>query len=552
MGVPWLQGIADAFTLANVLAVVVGSLVGLGMGVLPGLGGVFGLTIFVPLTLRLPTGEALGFLVALYTAAVFGGAITAVLFRIPGHPGNIATTFTGPRLARAGRAGEAIVAIGLSGVVGGLLAVVVVGTAGPVVARLGVKIAPVDFFMLAVIGLALVAAISGKRPIEGLLLAGLGVLLSTVGADPSTGQYRFTGGIQYLQYEGINFAIVSVGLFGIGSVLFMAHEWSSLAPERVGGGVRSNLRKGSLGFVSNGASVVRGAVCGAVVGVVPGVGITVSNVLAYIIEEKLGRRSERSAQRQRSRPSPSPDPPEPDRLEPDPPEQGGETGARSRLLGLVMAPEAADNATLFTELIPALTLGIPGAPASALILFALEEHGLQAGLSFFQGNVNAAVLFILMGVSVLAFTVLGILLSPLLVRLARVRLELLVPVILVVSLLGSYAVNGSAGDMVLALIAGVVGYGLYRLELPLAPVILGVILGPLAEQNFTRTIIIDQAQHVDLFLRPDVIVLGLAAAAILVVGLLGSRSQLMRTVGDQHGGEAPSPTQTEQHGSRVS
>jgi putative tricarboxylic transport membrane protein len=483
--VDWTDGLSLAFTGTTMLAIVGGSLLGLVLGVLPGLGGIFGLTLFIPLTLHWSTVTALGLLVALYTSAVYGGAITAVLFRIPGHPGNIATSFEGPALTRKGRAGEAVVAIGLSGIVGGLLGVAAVVFAGPVIANYGVKISPADYFMLAVLGLSLVAASSRKQVLAGILLGGIGFLLSTVGQDQVSSETRFTFGSSYLGYNGIDFSIVAIGVFAVGSALWMLTpgEAGVTAPvPRMWTGVRA----GCVTFARQIAAVLRGGVIGTVIGTIPGVGISLSNIIAYVAEERL-----------------------------HPKRQWG----KGEMAGVV-APEAADNATLVAELIPAFTLGIPGAPASALMLYAITIHGLTPGFAFFNDNPAGAAFFITMVVSLVVFTVLGFALSGILARAALIDPRVLAPFVLVAGCVGAYAVHGSYGDIVLALVFGVVGYLLLRFRLPLTPLVLGLILGPLAESNYRRAETIAQATHANPLLSVGPVLLGVASLCVLLVTIV--------------------------------
>lgn len=481
----WTGGLALAFSGTTIMAIVAGSLIGLVLGVLPGLGGIFGLTLFIPLTLHWSTVTALALLVALYTSAVYGGAITAVLFRIPGHPGNIATTFEGPAITRKGRAGEAIVAIGLAGIVGGLIAVAAVVFAGPVIANYGVKISPADYFMLAVLGLSLVAAASRKQVLEGILLGGVGFLLSTVGQDAVGSETRFTFGSGYLDFNGVNFSIVAIGIFAVGSALFMLTPGESGVTEKIPP-VWTGVRAGCGTFVRQGAAVLRGGVIGTVIGTIPGVGISLSNIIAYLAEERL-----------------------------HPKRAWGE----GEMAGVV-APEAADNATLVSELIPAFTLGIPGAPASALMLYAITIHGLVPGFAFFNANADGAAFFITMVISLLIFTVLGFALSGVLARAALISPKVLAPFVLAAGCLGAYAVHGTYGDIVLALVFGVVGYLLLRFRLPLTPLVLGIILGPLAESNYRRADTIAQATHSSPLLSTGPILLGIASLCVLLITIV--------------------------------
>lgn len=479
----WLAGLHIVLDPHNLLALVLGSVIGLFLGTLPGLGPGFTLTLFLPLTFDLPAAPALIFLIALYTAAVYGGAITAVVVNVPGHPGNIATMFDGRPMAQQGRAGQAIAAIGVAGCVGGMLALLVLAFISPLVVDVALRIGPADYFMLAVFGLALVAATCGRHALQGLILGGLGFLTSTVGEDPITGSFRFSFGSSYLMNQGISFAVIVVGLFALGSAFLMIEEGTpAVRPldTRISG-----VWSGVLAALRHPVEIVRASIVGVFMGVIPGLGIALSNITAYIVESRLNPR--------------------------------GNFG-QGNIVG-VMAPEAADNATLIAELIPAFTLGIPGAISSALMLDAVTVHGLEPGPTFFSGNPVIAAFFIAGFLSQLTFAIIGILSARFLARGAEVPSSLLAPLIIVMGCIGAYSVHGTVGDIVLALAFGLVGYVILKLKLPLAPIVLGAILGPLAEGNYRRAEIIAHATHRSLFMQPLPLTLLVLSVAVFIVPL---------------------------------
>ncbi len=477
----WLLGLHLLLLPKNILALLAGSVIGLFLGTLPGLGPAFSLTIFVPLTFNLSAETALTFLVAMYTAAVFGGAITAILINVPGHPGNIATMFDGQPMARQGRAAEAIAAVGVAGTVGGLLAVLLLVLVAPYITNIAMKISPADYFMLALFGLTMVAATAGKKMLQGLILGGLGFILSTVGQDPITGNYRFTFGSEYLYSHGVSFGAMAIGIFALGSAFLMIEERQLPKPLVKPEKVKGHFKVGIVSVFRHPIEILRASVIGVVMGVIPGLGIAISNIAAYLVESKVK------------------------------PNAGWGQG---NVVG-VMAPEAADNATLISELIPAFTLGIPGALTSALMLDAITVHGLQPGPEFFHGNPITSSFFLAMFLSQIVFAALGILLAPFLAKAAYVPTSILAPIIIVAGCVGAYAVNGSIGDIVVALIFGVIGYIIMKLKLPLAPMVLGALLGPLAENNYYRALIISQANGHSAFLAPLPIILG-----ILIIGMI--------------------------------
>lgn len=481
----WLSGLHIVLTPTLLIAMFLGSAIGLFLGTLPGLGPGFALTLFVPLTFDLSTAVALTFLVAMYTAAVYGGAISAVLINVPGHPGNIATTFDGYPMAQQGRAGEAIAAIGVAGAVGGMISVIGLVFLAPLFTNIALKINPADYFMLAVFGLSMVSATAGKNVLQGMMLGGLGFALSTVGQDPITGFYRFTFASDYLKSDGINFAVMVVGLFAIGSAFLMI-EQRHVPREYESVRISNDFWIGVKRVLQHPWQVIRASLVGVVMGVVPGLGIAISNIVAYLVESKINPRRK---------------------------------WGKGEVVG-VMAPEAADNATLIAELIPAFTLGIPGAITSALMLDAITVHGLQPGPSFFRGhNPTVSAFFIAMFLSQILFAILGIALARFFAKGAEIPQSILAPMIIVMGCVGAYAIHGNVGDIVLALIFGVVGYVILKLHLPLAPIVLGAILGPLAEDNYRRALIIENATHKSPFLAPMPLILIVLSLAVFLIPL---------------------------------
>lgn len=485
----WAGGAALLFAVGPMLSLIVGCVLGIFLGALPGLGPVFVLTVMLPLTVHLSTVDALVMLVAGYTGAVFGGAITAVVFKVPGHPGNIATTFEGPAMASQGRAGEAVVALGIAGAVGGIIATGFLMFVAPVILNAALKLQPVDYFMLAVFGLSMVAAASRGKVLIGLVLGGVGVLLSTIGPDVITGTNRFTFGSSFLQSNGIPLALVAVGVFAIGSGFVMMEEnWKKRARKLDDVRIRGGISDGLKAAATHPLPILRSSLLGVLIGVIPGLGITLSNLAAYAMESKLGRRM---------------------------------SWGTGNVVG-VMAPEAADGATLISELIPAFTLGIPGAATSALMLEALSLHGLTAGPGFFESGSTVAAFLLAIPVAQVLIAILGILSAPVVVRMARVSPQIIGPALIVIGTVGAYVVNGSFADVVIGLTFGVVGYIIVKLKLPLAPIVMGTLLGPLAEENLGRVRILDRASHSFAFFQPMALVLA-ALGLMAFLGPVGGR-----------------------------
>ena len=490
-----LVGLAGLGNVRVIIALIVGSCFGLVLGSFPGLGPASVLIVALPLTYRFSAVIALTFMGAAYTSAVYGGAITAILYRVPGHPGNIATVFDGYPLAQSGQAALALAATAAAGCVGGLLATVFVFGLGPLVSRLAVLVTPADYFLLAIFGLTMVALTSKGNQIQGLLLGALGLAVSTIGQDPLDGSYRLFFGSEFLKNNGIPLGILAIGIFAIGSAFFMVQTRIGVVSQAVDSkqSVLGNHRFRSLGqglaaVKEHPFSILRSAIVGIVTGIIPGLGIVVSNVLAYRVEQKFN------------------------------PSARWGTGY---IVG-VMAPETADNATLVAELVPAFSLGIPGAVTSAIMLSALAVHGIQASPDFYI-NMTSTVseIFAAIGVSQIVFALLGFVFAPAIARLAQVSPKLLGPAILIAGFTGVFASRGLFGDEVVALVAGVVGLMIFNLRLPLAPLLIGVVLGPLAEENFVRARLVASTSHTSFFHGPATVALaclvGLAVCAIAIL-----------------------------------
>ena len=474
----WAGGVKLLFASGPMFSLLIGCLLGIFLGALPGLGPVFILTVMLPLTIHLQTIDALVMLVAGYTGGVYGGAITAVVFNVPGHPGNIATTFEGPAMARQGRAGEAVVAIGIAGAVGGIVATGFLVFVAPLILNAALKLQPVDYFMLAIFGLSMVAAASRGKVLVGLVLGGLGVLLSTIGPDVITGTNRFSFGSSFLKSNGVPLALVAVGVFAIGSGFVMMEEsWKNRTRTLDDVRIRGGIKQGLNAAVSHPISILRSSLLGVVIGVIPGLGVTLSNIAAYAMESKIGRHL---------------------------------SWGTGNVIG-VMAPEAADGATLIAELIPAFTLGIPGAATSALMLEALSLHGLTAGPGFFQSGSTVAAFLLAIPVAQILIAVLGIASAPVVVRMARISPQIIGPALIVIGSVGAYVVNGVIADVVIGLIFGVIGYAIVKLKLPLAPIVMGTLLGPLAEESLGRVRILDKATHTFAFFQPMAMILAVLA-----------------------------------------
>lgn len=512
-----LHAWASFVSAPHILGILIGVCVGLFVGSLPGLGPVFVLTLLLPISAGLSTVTGMGLLFGGYTAAVYGGAITTVLFGVPGHPGNIATLNDGPQLTRAGRAGEAIVAIGAGGAIAALLTTLVLMFLAPAIATAALHIGPADYFMLAVFGIALVVSVSGRQVVQGLMLGLIGFAMSTVGQFQITAQYRFTFGLSHLEAVGLPFGDIAVGIFGFGvafKILFLRESTSQ--PLGTTPKLHASLGKGLRAVIRRPVAVGWATVVGIVAGLVPGLGITLANVGAYEVEVKRqDRRTRRQGRPRRARGGDD----ETEMLR-------GRTAAAEPRLGKgniagVVVAEVADNATLVAEMIPALSLGLPGAVSSAILLEALQIHGVGIGPLFYSQQPTLRwQLGLMFALAAVGFGVLGMLTAGWIARAARTPAYIVAPAIVVIGSMGAFlAGQGSAWDIGIAMVCGLVGFGILSLNLPLAPLAMGVVLGPLAEQNYDRAVLISHAQGHSAFLAPMPVTLGVLSVLTFLIPL---------------------------------
>lgn len=461
-----LSGLAAALSPANLMYLLMGSILGILIGAAPGLGPVFGLAILLSMTFSMPVDGALIFLSAVYAACVYGGSITAILLNTPGTPGSVATCFDGFALSKRGEAGRALGISTMSSFIGGVIGVISLAALGPALAQASLLIGPSEFFLLAVAGLALVAVASKGNTVKGIIMSGLGLMLAFVGRSVVTGERRFVFGTIYLE-DGIQFVPMVIGLFALAQAMVLANESGAIAPLKKG---VSGVMTGVKDVLKNPVTVIRSSVLGTIIGIVPGLGINAANFIAYVVEKNSSKD----------------------------PDSFGKGNVRG-----IIAPETANNAVTSSALIPAFGLGVPGSSTAALFLSAMMIQGLQPGYGFFTSG-NALFPTIVWGMlfAQVAFLVLGLLGARYFAKITQVPNSLLVPYILSLSVVGSFALRGQMMDVVVMVIAGVAGYYLQKNNYPLACLILGNILGTLAEDNFCRAMRISRNSLSIFFTRP--------------------------------------------------
>lgn len=474
-----LEGFSAALTLQNLMFVLIGVTLGTIIGLLPGLGSATGVAILIPLTVGLEPLTALIMLAGLYYGSQYGGSITAVLVATPGEPSQVMTVLDGYALARKGRAGAALAIAAISSFVAGVLTIPLVMILTPILAVFALRFGPPETFALLVFGLISIGGLTGQHMAKGIAMGALGVALSTVGLDPQTGIARFTFGNSNL-LNGIGFVPVVIGVFAIGEVLSQVS---------VGGAepIRTRFREmwpSRAELRHSRWPMLRGTGLGFVLGVLPGAGATVAAFFGYDLERRLSKRKQLFG-------------------------KGAIEG--------VASPEAANNAAVNGSFVPTLTLGIPGSATTAVLLGAFLLYGLRPGpllLSEQPQLVYGLLASFLIGN--ITLLLLNLPLAPVFALLLRLRYSLMYPVILLVSLLGAYAVQNSVWAMWVAAFFGVVGYLMKRYDYPTAPLVLGLILGGMMETALLQTSSMGQGSLAILFTRPIAAAL-FAMSAVLIV-----------------------------------
>ena len=451
------HGFSVAMTLPNLAYMFIGIVLGVLIGVLPGLGGANGIAILLPLTFTMNPTSAIIMLSCIYWGALFGGAITSILFNIPGEPWSVATTFDGYPMAQQGRAAQALTAAFTSSFVGALFAVILITFLAPVLARFALNFGPAEYFAVQLLTFCSFVGMS-KEPVAKVVAAMmLGFALAAVGLDSVTGQLRMTYGFPVL-LKGFDFLIAVIGLFGIGEILITMEEGlafkgktAKLSPNIVWQTWRT-LPQYWLTFL-------RSTAIGCWMGITPG-GATPASFMSYGVARRM-----------------SSDP---------------ESFGKGQVEG-VLAPETAAHAAGTSALLPMLTLGIPGSPTAAVLLGGLMIWGLQPGpmlfvehKDFVWGLIASMYLGNIVGLLVVLTTV------PYWAAFLRIPFSVIAPVIVVICAIGAYTVHSSMFDVVMMMVFGVVGYLFKKLKYPMAPLVLALVLGDMAETSFRQSMLLSQ------------------------------------------------------------
>jgi len=459
-----LHGFAIALSFKNLALMFVGIILGVIIGVLPGLGGANGVAILLPLTFSMAqspggTTSAIILLSCIYWGALFGGAITSILFNIPGEPWSVATTFDGYPLAQQGRAGAALTAAFTSSFVGALVAVIVITFLSPIVANFALEFGAPEFFAVYLLTFCAFVGMSKEPPFKTIASMMLGFSLAAVGTDPVTGALRLTFGSTAL-LTGFDFLVAVIGLFGIGEILLTLEEGLAFK----GASAKINLRvvlDTWKELPRYWLTSIRSSAVGCFMGIVPG-GATPASFMSYGVARRF-----------------SPD---------------GDKFGTGKVEGVV-APETAAHAAGTSALLPMLTLGVPGSPTAAVLLGGLLIWGLQPGpLLFVEQKDFVWGLIASMYLGNIAGLIVVLTCVPLFAAILRVPFSVIAPIIIVICAIGSYTVHNSMFDVWMMLVFGVAGYAFKKLAYPLAPLVLAIVLGDRAEASFRQAMLVSQGE----------------------------------------------------------
>jgi putative tricarboxylic transport membrane protein len=486
-----MHGFAVALTPYNLMWATVGSLLGTAIGVMPGIGPATTVALLMPLTAGLEPTSAFIMFAAIYYGAQYGGSTASILLNTPGEAGAMMTALDGHAMARNGRGAQALATAAIGSFLAGTIATIGLTFAAPIMVDLALKLGAPEYFGLMVLSVVTVSAVLGDSPIRGLAALLIGLFLGVVGLDQQTGQARFAFGVMEL-LDGIDTVVVAVGLFAVGETLYVASRFRHATQEVYA--LKGSLWMSAEDWARSWKPWLRGTMIGFPIGCLPAGGAEVPTILSYSLEKKLSKN----------------------------PEEFGK-GAIEGVAG----PEAANNASAAGALAPLLSLGLPTSATAAVMLAAFQQYGLRPGPMLF--TTNADLIWGLIASLYVGNVLLLILNLPLVgmwVRLLTIPQHWLYAGILVFASLGTYTLNGNSFDLVILWVIGLLGFFLRVIGVPVVPVVLGLILGPMLEQQLRRALAISQGDPTVFLTRPiSLALLSLSLALIVVPTVLQFRRE---------------------------
>lgn len=459
-----LAGFMNAFQVINILTALASVAIGIMVGALPGLSAAMGVALLIPITFGMPAETALISLAGVYCGAMYGGSIAAILLHTPGTSSAAATAMDGYPMTLKGEAGKALATATIASFIGGILSSIALYTISPLLATLALKFGPVEYFWLSIFGLTIIAGVSSKSMLKGLISGAIGLVLSTIGMDPMLGIPRFTFGNNSL-LEGLPFTATLIGLFSMSQVLLLAEKKikEKIKTKKVDDKVY--LNKDEVKRIT--PISLWSAMIGVVVGILPGAGGTIASFIGYNEAKRFTKDKELFG-----------------------------TG----IIEGVAGPEAANNAVTGGSLIPTLTLGIPGNSVTAILLGGLVIQGLRPGPDLFtiHGDVTYTFFagFVIVNIFMLILGLFGV---RLFAKVSQIGDDILIPLIFSLSVIGSYSITNNMNDVWIMFIFGIVGYFVKKFNLNSAAIVLALILGPIGESGLRRTLIMNDGNLMALF-----------------------------------------------------
>jgi putative tricarboxylic transport membrane protein len=465
----------------NLIALVLGSFFGIIIGAIPGLTATMGIALLIPFTFGMTPITGITMLLGIYTGAIYGGGIASILINTPGTPAAAASCFDGYPMAKKGLAGKAIGIATISSGIGGLFTALCLAFFAPILANFALRFSAPEYFALATFGLSVTVTLSGRSPVKGVISGLLGLLIAMIGLDPIGGFQRFTFGLTEMS-GGISFVPMLIGLFAL-SEGFRQVEVILTAPKI--SAILTNILPSLRDIKECIPAYLRACPIGLIVGITPAIGADTAAFLSYAETKRASKNPETFG-------------------------TGNPAG--------VAAAQCGENASTGGDVLPMITLGIPGDAATAVLMGALTIHNLQPGPMLFQAHADTVhQIFAGMISANIVFVILGLLFARFFAKVINIDRKFLVPLIFIACMVGSYAINNVLFDLVTCVVFGFIGYVMVRYDFPVAPMVLAQILGSMMESNFRRSLSMSQGDFLIFFTRPiTVIILALAIFTTIV------------------------------------
>ncbi|MGB6104698.1 MAG: tripartite tricarboxylate transporter permease [Pusillimonas sp.] len=480
-------GFITALSWQNIGYALLGCLVGTFIGLLPGLGPLSTVAMLLPITYSLPPAGALILLASIYYGAQYGGSTTAILLKLPGESSSAVTMIDGHEMARKGRAGVALSAAAIGSFVAGSFGVLLLATVAEPLTSVAFLFGPAEYFSLMVLGLVGSIALSSDTIDKSLGLMVLGLLLSLVGTDINSGDYRFTGNIPEM-FDGIELTALAMGVFGVAEIAVNLEQYNRERKQNATLAKITQLIPGKADIRRMIPSIARGTLLGSLLGALPGAGVTMASFAGYALEKKVSRYKHELGH-----------------------------GAIEGVAG----PESANNAAAQTNFISLLTLGIPGSAVMALLLGAMIIQNIQPGPQVISNHPDVFWgLIASMWIGNLMLVVLNLPMVGIWVKMLRVPYRILFPIILVFCSVGAFTARSSVFDIYLLGAFGILGYVLIKLNVSAVPLLMGMVLGPMLENSFRRALMVSQGDLSIIYARPLSATLLAMAAALIVISVL--------------------------------